>query len=236
MRLDSFLVQENYFSSRSKAQAAIANGEVWLNEKPVYKSSVDVDKKSLIKVLEKDRYVSRAGEKLAAFLSQFKIDISNINCVDVGSSTGGFTQVLLEANAAKVCAVDVGTYQLHESLRSHPALHLFEQTNIKDFTPPCEVDLLTCDISFVSTTSMLEVFDKIAFKKAIILFKPQFEVGKDAKRTKKGVLKERAPIERATRAFEAKAASLGWELLLRKPSAIKGKEGNEEIFYAFKRN
>lgn len=236
MRLDSFLVDAGYFESRSKAQAAIAGGEVWLEGVPVFKSSLEVDGTSVLEVMPKNRYVSRAGEKLAAFLPQCDIVIANKSCVDVGSSTGGFTQVLLESDAAVVCAVDVGTDQLHQSLRNNPRVRLFEQTNVQDFKPPFEADVLTCDISFVSTTSLLDTLDGIGFKYAIILFKPQFEVGKDAKRTKKGVLRESAPIGRAIRAFETKATALGWKILLTLPSAIKGKEGNEEIFYAFKRD
>jgi len=236
MRLDAYLMDAGFFESRSKAQAAIAQGEVWLDGVPVFKSALEVDSTSPIRILEKNRYVSRAGGKLAAFLPQCGIIVANKNCVDVGSSTGGFTQVLLEEGAAKVCAVDVGTSQLHVSLYSHPKVSVYEQTNVRDFSPPYEVDILTCDLSFVSTTSLLGVIDSIGFKYAIILFKPQFEVGKDAKRNKRGVLRQSAPIERAIRAFETQATSLGWKLLLTLPSAIKGKEGNEEIFYAFKRD
>lgn len=235
MRLDLYLVKTGYFQTRSKAQAAILGGEVWLDGAPIFKNSLEVDESSNLTIISKNRYVSRAGEKLAAFLPQCGISIENRDCVDVGSSTGGFTQVLLESGAAKVSAVDVGTNQLHSSLRSNPNVFIFEQTNIQDFIPQYDVHVLTCDISFVSTTSLLEVLDKIGFEYAIILFKPQFEVGKEVKRSKKGVLKDNAPVARAIRAFETKATTLGWELLLTLPSAIKGKEGNEEIFYAFKR-
>jgi 23S rRNA (cytidine1920-2'-O)/16S rRNA (cytidine1409-2'-O)-methyltransferase len=236
MRLDLYLVESGRFHSRAKAQAAISEGDVWLDGVPVFKNSLEVDESSHLKVMSKNRYVGRAGDKLAAFLPQTNIDIENKNCADIGSSTGGFTQVLLENGAARVTAVDVGKNQLHESLRQNPKILLFEQTNVQDFIPPFEIDVLTCDVSFVSTTSLLEVFDKIGFLYAIILFKPQYEVGKDAKRTKKGVLKDSAPIARAIRAFETKATALGWKLLLTLPSAVKGKEGNEEIFYAFKRD
>jgi 23S rRNA (cytidine1920-2'-O)/16S rRNA (cytidine1409-2'-O)-methyltransferase len=229
-------MEAGFFESRSKAQAAINQGEVWLNGVPVFKSSLEVDSASPLSIMPKNRYVSRAGEKLIAFLPQSEIIIVDKNCVDIGSSTGGFTQVLLEAGAKRICAVDVGTEQLHVSLRSNPKVELYEQTNVRDFIPPYDVDILTCDLSFVSTTSLLETLDNMRFKYAIILFKPQFEVGKEAKRSKKGVLKESAPVSRSIRAFETKAAFLGWKLLLTLPSPIKGKEGNEEIFYAFKRD
>ncbi|NLC27836.1 MAG: TlyA family RNA methyltransferase [Campylobacteraceae bacterium] len=235
MRLDLFLVETKFFESRAKAQAAILDSEVWIDGQPVLKPALEVNKETNLSIIPRTRYVSRAGVKLKAFLPIANIDIKDKHCVDVGSSTGGFTQVLLEEGALSVCAVDVGSEQLHHSLRENLKIKLFEQTNIVDFVLPHEVEILTCDLAFVSTTSLLDLLDKLKFKYAIILFKPQFEVGKTVKRDKKGVVKDIEQIKRAKRTFETATTSLGWEMIIAQESALKGKEGNVEFFYAFRR-
>lgn len=234
-RVDALLVEKGFFQSRTKANEAIKNREVFIDNALALKPSLLIEDSADIKVIAKDSYVSRAGKKLKYFLLELGVDINGKKCLDIGSSTGGFTEVLLENGALSVVAVDVGKDQLHASLKDNPKIVLFEQMNIVDFKLPHEIEVLTCDLSFTSTTSFLKLFDEFKFKYGIFLFKPQFEVGKNAKRDKKGVVKDQNMIKRAKEFFEDSAKSLNWELIDKKESIIKGKEGNAEFFYAFKR-
>ena len=235
MRLDQYLVEYGYSQSRNKAQELIKKGLVRVDGEIIRKTSLDVQERQDIVVEEAKQYVSRAGDKLAGFLENGTYAIVGKNCLDIGSSTGGFVEVLLSHGAASVTAVDVGTDQLHERLRGDARINLFEQTDIRSFTCNEPFAVVTCDVSFIGITEMLSVLDPFVGDVIILLFKPQFEVGKDVKRSSKGVVKDDAAIERAKARLETTAYTLGWELLESKDSIVKGKEGNAETFYAFKK-
>jgi 23S rRNA (cytidine1920-2'-O)/16S rRNA (cytidine1409-2'-O)-methyltransferase len=153
--------------------------------------------------------------------------------LDIGSSTGGFTQVALEKGAFKVVSVDVGDNQLHFSLRDNTKIELFENTDIREFEYPEKFDVIVSDVSFISLLKIIDKIDKLAKNEIILLFKPQFEVGKEIKRDKKGVVKDEDAIKKARENFEKECENLGWKLIRSEESSIKGKEGNTEYIYHF---
>ncbi len=234
MRLD-LCVSKKENISRNKASELIKKGEVFVNAKQILKPSHDVCESDEIDVKNAILYVSRAGEKLAGFLSQFHVEIENKTCLDIGSSTGGFVQVLLQAGAKSVVAVDVGSKQLHESLQNHEKIKLHEQTDIRDFKSKERFDIVTCDVSFIAFKDVVSSIDRLACDKIIILFKPQFEVGKGVKRNKKGVVCDKKATQKAMENFEQITKEKKWTLLEKKDSILKGKEGNLESFYAFRK-
>jgi 23S rRNA (cytidine1920-2'-O)/16S rRNA (cytidine1409-2'-O)-methyltransferase len=234
MRLDNYLFQNSYAQSRNKAQELIKSKQVLIDGKIITKPSFDVDDESKIEVLNKKQYVSRAGYKLKTYLSeQNDVTIKEKNCLDIGSSTGGFVQVLLEEGAKSVVAVDVGSEQLHESLKKSENLKIFENTDIRNFEYNDKFDIVTCDVSFIGVEYILDAIDRFAKEYIIILFKPQFEVGNGVKRDKKGVIKDNFAIKKAKERFEA-IAQQRWDMIDSKESHLKGKEGNIETFYCFK--
>jgi len=237
MRLDHYLYFHNFTQSRNQAKELILNGKVSVDSVVVMKPSFAIDKTSIprIEILQEQLYVSRAAQKLKLFLQNHPLEINGKSCLDIGSSTGGFVQVLLEEGAAEVTGVDVGTNQLHESLRNDKRVICVEQTDIRDFYPQKMYDVVTCDVSFVGIGHILGDIDRLAAFDIVLLFKPQFEVGKEVKRTRKGVVKNPKAIEVAMRDFESKAFALGWKPVVQEASQLKGKEGNVEIFYHFKK-
>lgn len=236
MRLDTYLFENNLAQSRNKASEMIKNREIFVDGKVITKASFEVSKTNTITLLATTSYVSRAGYKLKGFLQELSVVcLRDKICLDVGSSTGGFVQVLLEFGAKKVVAVDVGEEQLHVSLRENQNIELFEGCDIRNFKPQTPFEILTCDVSFVSLETLMEDLDRLCFGYLILLFKPQFQVGKDIKRTKNGVVKDNVAINRAMDSFESKAFALGWELVKKCESVLKGKEGNVETFYCFKK-
>lgn len=234
MRLDNFLAN-NLKISRNQARELIKNLKVKINDKIITKTSFLTDENTKFEILEDKIYVSRAANKLKYFLLESGISIANLNCLDIGSSTGGFIEVLLEFGASKVVGVDVGNNQIHNSLMNETRLEIYENTDIRDFKSDELFEIITCDVSFIGINEILNIINSYANNFIIILFKPQFEVGKSVKRDKKGVVKDEKAISQAMRKFEANALSLGWNLYLKTNSKIKGKEGNEEVFYAFKK-
>lgn len=233
MRIDLYLFENGFAQSRNKASEMIKNREVFVNQKCITKTSFEVDETCEITLANEKNYVSRAGKKLAGFLLENSLSIQNKVCLDIGSSTGGFVQVLLEAEAKQVVGVDVGSEQLHPSLKENDKIVLVEQTDIRDFDSESVFDVVTCDVSFIGIENILPSIDKFANESIIILFKPQFEVGKDAKRSKKGVVKDAKAIQKVMYDFEAQTFALGWHLLKKQDSILKGKEGNIETFYYF---
>ncbi len=220
--------------SRNKASELIKKGEVFVNEKPILKPSWLVDENDILFVKKNIQYVSRAGEKLAGLLNEFKIDIKDKNCLDIGSSTGGFTQVLLSFEPKNIVCVDVGDNQLHKSLRKESKITLYEKTDIRNFTSQMSFDIITCDVSFIALKDIIEHINNLSNGIIIILFKPQFEVGKEIKRDKKGVLCDQKAINNAHENFK-KLACKYWKLLYFSDSILKGKEGNLESFYVFEK-
>ncbi len=235
MRLDNYLVKSGFFESRNKASEAIKQRDVLVDKKIVSKPSFDVKDDSLVEVLDKKRYVSRAGYKLKEFLKDKDIKIEGKLCLDIGSSTGGFVEVLLEYGAKKVVAVDVGKEQLHNTLKSDSRVEVHEQTDIREFKSDESFDVVTCDVSFISLEYLLDDILRLSNETIILLFKPQYEVGKETKRDKRGVIKDKKMIQRALVRFESELIKRGVSIIQKEPCKIKGKEGNEEYFYYVKR-
>ena len=236
MRLDKYLVEEGYFESRNRAHDAIKAGLVTVDGKKA-KASAKIDENSVVEVVDTKFYVSRAGRKLDAFWTDYSMDVKNKRALDIGSSTGGFAQIVLEQGVASLDCVDVGRDQLHISLRSNEKLSLHEETDIREFGSNKAFELITCDVSFISILQIISDIDRLAEAGTdiVILYKPQFEVGKDVKRDSKGVVQDLDAIARRKDAFEAEAKKLGWEEKYQAESKIAGKEGNQEYLYHFKK-
>ncbi len=236
MRLDSFLVEHGFFESRNRAANAIKDGQVKVDGKIVKKPSFKVEEGAKIELKESKFYVSRAAKKLEEYLKEFPLPIDGARCLDVGSSTGGFTQILLENGAKSVDCVDVGKEQLHKTLLQNSRVLVFEQTDIREFESE-PYDLIVSDVSFISLLKIVESVNRLSKKGTVIslLFKPQFEVGLGVKRDSRGVVLDKDAIENAKKNFEHKAKELGWKLLDTRESKVAGKEGNVEYFYSFRK-
>lgn len=232
MRLDTLLVKQKLTDSRTKAQELIKKGAVAVDGKIVDKPSFKTKEDVKIEVFDKIRFVSRAAYKLKGFLDTHPIAIKGKDCLDVGASTGGFTQILLEYGAKSVTALDVGTSQLHKSLQNDDRVISIESTDIRDFKSNEPFRVVTCDVSFISLHHILSDLDRLAKGDLILLFKPQFEVGRDAKR-QRGVVVDEKAITLAQSNFESVTAELGWRLMAKEVSTLPGKEGNYEWFYYF---
>jgi len=235
MRLDSYVFEKGFAQSRNKAAELIKEGSVWVNGRVERKNSVEIGENDSVEVEKISQYVSRAGLKLRGFINELGLHLKGIDVLDIGSSTGGFVQVWLEEDAKSVTAVDVGSEQLHATLKVDNRIILHENTDIRLFNPNQTYDMVSCDVSFIGIGALLERINRLAKRDIIILFKPQFEVGKDVKRTTKGVVKDGSAIMRAQQQFEAQTISLGWNQIDKRESLVKGKEGNVETFYYFKK-
>ena len=234
MRLDKYLVEEGYFESRNRANDAIKAGQVMVDGKKA-KASAKVDENSIVEVEDTKFYASRAARKLEDFLAEHPVDMKAKRALDIGSSTGGFAQIVLENAADTLSCVDVGKDQLHVSLRTNEKLSLHEETDIREFQSDNAFELITCDVSFISIRQITDDIDRLSQKGTdiIILYKPQFEVGKDVKRDSKGVVQDLDAIARRKEEFEAEAEKLGWSLTYEALSQVQGKEGNQEYLYHF---
>lgn len=235
MRLDSYLFEKGFAQSRNKAAELIKEGSVWVNGKVERKSSVEIGDNDTVDVEKITQYVSRAGLKLRGFINELSLHVKGADVLDIGSSTGGFVQVWLEEDVKSVTAVDVGSEQLHPTLKVDNRIILHENSDIRLFNPNRTYDMVSCDVSFIGIGTLLEHIHRLAKSDIIILFKPQFEVGKEVKRTTKGVVKDGSAIMRAQNQFESQTTSLGWQLIEKKESLVKGKEGNVETFYYFRK-
>ncbi|PHO11634.1 TlyA family RNA methyltransferase [Malaciobacter halophilus] len=233
MRLDQYLTKKFDIQSRNKASELIKSKKVQVDNKIITKPSFIVEEPINIKILEDDFFVSRAAYKLKYFLDEININIKNLNALDIGSSTGGFTQTLLNNYVNSVTCVDVGSNQLHEKIKNNEKILFYEKTDIRDFKSEKEFDLVTCDVSFISILNILEDINRLAKDKIIILFKPQFEVGKNIKRDKKGVVKDKKAILRARERFIDTTKIFDWNLKYSSYSKIQGKDGNEEELFYF---
>ena len=234
MRLDKYLVDEGYFESRNRAHDAIKAGQVMVDGKKA-KPSAKIDENTLVEVADAKFYVSRAARKLENFLAEYPMDFTGKRALDIGSSTGGFAQIVLENGAEALTCVDVGSDQLHISLRENDKVTLHEETDIREFQTDTPFDVITCDVSFISILQITDDIDRLAAKGTdiVILYKPQFEVGKDVKRDSKGVVQDLDAIARRKEEFEAEAKKLGWEEKYQALSKVQGKEGNQEYLYHF---
>lgn len=236
MRLDKYLVIQGHFESRNRALEAIRSGAVTVDGKQP-KASQAVSENNNIEITVEKFYVSRAARKLEALLQEYPLQIQGRRALDIGSSTGGFAQILLEQEVASLHCVDVGSDQLHHSLRSDPRLSLHEETDIRAFDSPEPFGLITCDVSFISVLQIIEAIDRLSQEDAdiIILYKPQFEVGKGVKRDSRGVVTDTAAIAEKQEQFITATQRLKWTLRYQAPSRITGKEGNLEYLYVFQK-
>lgn len=234
MRLDKYLVEEGYFESRNRANDAIKAGKVTVDGK-VAKASAKIDEKSSVEVEDEKFYVSRAARKLENFLAEHPMELKGKRALDIGSSTGGFAQIVLENGVATLSCVDVGKDQLHISLRDKENLSLHEETDIRDFQSSDAFELITCDVSFISILQITDAINRLSKEGTdiVILYKPQFEVGKGVKRDSRGVVQDLDAIARRKEEFEAQAVKLGWALTYQDLSQVQGKEGNQEYLYHF---
>jgi 23S rRNA (cytidine1920-2'-O)/16S rRNA (cytidine1409-2'-O)-methyltransferase len=231
-RADVLLVERGLFESRAKAQAAIAAGLVTANSIPVAKAAEEILIDAVLCAEPAHPYVSRGGVKLAAALDHFHFDPRDRVCLDVGASTGGFTDVLLARGARQVYAVDVGHDQLHKSLRERKEVSVLENTDIRKLDPaliPEPPDFVVVDVSFISLQLVLPA--TLAFVKApgklTALIKPQFEVGRA--HLKKGIVRDPQIRDAACAEIIAFVTAQGWTVLGVMPSPITGGDGNREF-------
>ena len=236
MRLDIYLTTKFKLQSRNKAHELIKSKKIKIDGKIITKPSFNVQEHNVCEILEDEFYVSRSAYKLKHFLDNFKdINLHNKNALDIGSSTGGFTQILLEHQAKHISCVDVGSNQLHQSIKENKNISIYENTDIREFDTTTKYDVVTCDVSFISIHNILSSIDTLAKSEIIILFKPQFEVGREVKRDRAGVVQDKEAIINATNYFLDETAKLNWKLKHRQESKVKGKNGNsEELFYFVK--
>ncbi|NVJ53963.1 MAG: TlyA family RNA methyltransferase [Campylobacteraceae bacterium] len=235
MRLDLYLTKYFNIQSRNKASELIKAKKVKVDEKIVSKPSFIVSQDHKIEVLEDEFYVSRAAYKLKYFVEEFQIQIKDKEALDIGSSTGGFTQILLEKGAKSVVCVDVGSNQLHERIKDDKRIIFYENQDIRTFKSENKFEIVTCDVSFISILNIIEDIDSQAKNEIIILFKPQFEVGTNVKRDKKGVVKDSKAITKSRDKFLDACKLLGWNLKACAKSKLEGKDGNEEELFYFEK-
>jgi 23S rRNA (cytidine1920-2'-O)/16S rRNA (cytidine1409-2'-O)-methyltransferase len=227
VRLDQLLVDRGFAESRSRAQAMVLAGLVAGHSKP----GEQVDETAELDVDRPPRFVSRGGEKLANALAALRIDVAGSDCADVGSSTGGFTDCLLQAGAARVIAIDVGRGQLHPRLRSDPRVTVLERTNARGLTElPYAPDLVTCDVSFISVTKALPPVLRLARPgwEAVVLVKPQFEAGRAE--VKRGVVRDPDVHRKAIESVLEAARDWSAYPLGVVDSGLPGPKGNREFF------
>jgi 23S rRNA (cytidine1920-2'-O)/16S rRNA (cytidine1409-2'-O)-methyltransferase len=235
-RIDQLLVDRGLAESREKARALILAGHVLVKGQKVDKAGQPVDPESEIELLERPKYVSRGGLKLEAALSHFRIDVNGRICLDVGSSTGGFTDCLLQHGAQRVYAIDVGTGQLDWKLRNDPRVVVHEQVNARYLgreQVPEPVALAVCDVSFISVTMILPVLPGLLTENGemIILVKPQFELER-RQVGKGGIVRQPELHQLACDKIQAAVEALGFRAGVI-PSPILGAEGNREfLLYA----
>ena len=241
-RLDLLLVERNLVPSRERARALILAGRVLVNEQKLDKPGNAVPGDATVRLLGDDLpYVSRGGIKLAAALDHWNIDVKDRACLDIGTSTGGFTDCLLQRGAAHVTAVDTGFGQIAMKLRNDPRVRLLERTNARFLLPGAlgsradpELTLLVMDVSFISATLLIEPVLEAApaLREAVILIKPQFEAGREHV-GKGGIVRDPAAHQLAIDKVAAHLRSLHWEVVETIPSPITGAEGNREfLLYA----
>ena len=241
-RIDKLLVTRGFAETRTKAQALIMAGVVLVGEKRVEKPSETFGPDAAIRIkgdTPETRYVGRGGLKLERALADFALDPSGFYCLDVGSSTGGFTDCLLRHGAARVVAVDAGTNQIVWSLRTDERVDVRENTNARDLKPAdfdAPFDLIVMDVSFISATKIIGVLVPLlaANGRIIVLIKPQFEVGR-GEVGRGGIVKDPEKHERVVREVNDFAASCGLVSLKNIESPILGAEGNKEFLALYER-
>lgn len=235
-RLD-VIIAEHQNISRSKAKEMIVNGWVSIQNQVITKPSFLVEGFDAVALhLPDTLYVSRGGQKLEHALSVFQLTVTDKTCMDIGASTGGFTDCLLQHGAKLVYAIDVGTNQLHPSLQNHPQIISLENTNIRTTPDLPQTELIVIDVSFISLTLVLPIVYDLLAQGGICLplIKPQFEVG--AKHlNKQGVVKDKKIVDRCLKNIEQHVTALGFHFSGKTISPITGKNGNTEYFFALRK-
>ena len=235
-RLDIELVNRQICQTRSKAQMEIKNFNILVNRKTITKPAFDVESTDVItlnhEVLE---YVSRGGLKLEKALNDFNIDLTDKTMLDIGSSTGGFTDCALKHNIKEVVCVDVGSNQLDETIRNNEKVHVFENTDIRKFDNPLlsNVDIVTIDVSFISVTKILDKLNIINAKEIICLIKPQFECGKTIADKYKGIVLDKEVHEKVIKNIVNSFKEINYNLKNITFSPVKGGNGNIEYLAYF---
>jgi 23S rRNA (cytidine1920-2'-O)/16S rRNA (cytidine1409-2'-O)-methyltransferase len=237
MRIDRLLVERGLFESRAKAQAAIDAGLVVADDMPVVKASEAIPLDAVLRAEPAHPFVSRGGVKLTAALDHFGIDPAGLICLDVGASTGGFTDVLLARGARRVYAVDVGQGQLHPRLRARNEVVSLENTDIRTLPPgrlAAPSELVVIDVSFISLKLVLPAALALTRPPAqlVALLKPQFEAGR--KHVKKGIVRDAQIHAEVGDALTRFVDALGWKVLGLIPSPILGGDGNREFLLGAK--
>ena len=239
MRLDLYLTENGFFKSRSKAQAAISEGRVAVNGKKITKPSLEIDGNESIEITDDRRFVSRAGEKLSHALNEFGLDVNGLTALDIGASTGGFTDCLLQNGAKRVFALDVGSAQLDEKIRNDERVTVIENFNARyarrdDFD--CDIDFICMDVSFISQSLIYPACADIlsAGKQMVTLIKPQFEAGK-SNIGKGGIVRDKDGriLRDILGRLDASARQYGFERVGLTDSPILGGDGNREYLALF---
>ncbi len=231
-RLDVLVTQNGLAESRERAQALILAGKVRVAGETVRSPHRSVKEDAAIDVETEPAFASRGALKLAPALDRFGVDPAGRVCVDVGASTGGFTDVLLRRGAAKVYAIDVGRGLLHWRLRQDPRVVVIERVNARDLESlPEPVSLVVVDVSFIGLDKILPAVRRTAPEAEVVaLFKPQFEVGR-AQVGKGGIVRDASAVDSALARFRQWSAGNGYDVIDEAPSAVAGAEGNQEYFF-----
>lgn len=230
-RLDVYLAYNKLVPTRSQAESAIRLGNVTINGRTVTKAGTVVHDNDVVQLHEKERYVSRAGLKLASVAQLLSVDFKDKIVLDVGSSTGGFTDYALQHGAIKVWAVDVGTDQLHPDLRRDARIELHEKTDIRDFHLDEKPEVIVMDVSFISLREILpHIARELSGKETqiVAMVKPQFEAGRH--QVHKGVIKNDSVRRQILKDFEMWAKDL-FMIVDKRDSEVAGSKGNRERFY-----
>ena len=235
IRLDNLLVDRKMVESRSQAESYVKLGKVTVDGIKRTKPGFFVDVNSELKILQQVQYVSRAGLKLESVARKMRIDFRNKTVLDVGSSTGGFTDYSLKNGANKVIAVDVGTDQLHPKLRLNKKVELHEKTDIRNFKTNQKIDVVVIDVSFISIKEILPSVVNLSNKntKIVAMVKPQFEAGRNG--TVNGVVKNNSYRRKILQDFENWCRSNNLYIENKRDSEVKGTKGNQERFYILKK-
>jgi len=230
MRLDIFLAEHGFATSRTRAQELISRGLVVVNGRQAGRSSKEISERDYVLVEGDLPYVSRAGEKLSFALEYFSVDVAGKHVLDIGSSTGGFTDVVLQKGAASVTAVDVGTNQFDKELANNPRVTLFEKTDIRDFYPEKRFDVIVIDLSFISQKEIIPYLERFTKEGVdiVALIKPQFEVGRQ-NIGKGGIVKNPDLILDTLEMIKEEYSKNSFACDIDPaPSPIKGGDGNQE--------
>ncbi len=233
-RLDVVLVRRGLFPTRARAQAAVMAGRVTVDGRDVDKPGAGVTDDAAVSVREGAEYVSRGGHKLAAALDDLAVDVAGAAALDLGASTGGFTDCMLGRGAARVIALDVGYGQLAWSLRQDPRVHVMERTNARHLSPgdlPYAADFVTCDLSFISIGTVWGAVVPCLARgwRAMVMVKPQFEVGRERVGSG-GVVRDETAREDAVRGVIEVLERTGGRVLGTAEAGLPGPKGNREVF------